>query len=139
MYPALKLSDLIPKFLSWRGESFLSSTAVTIRDVKVILTQPPGQPRLVVVKVLTSEPGLYGVGCATFTQRHHAVAAAIKYHLKPFMLGREISRIEELWQMAMVHGYWRNGPVLQTKRFSASSPKRPPAAATAEDARPEER
>lgn len=90
----------------------MSSNAITIRDVKTILTQPPGLPRLVVVKVLTSEPGLCGVGCATFTQRHHAVAAAVEYHLKPFVLGREISRIEELWQMMMVHGYWRNGPVL---------------------------
>ena len=84
---------------------------VTIRDVQTILTQPAGS-RLVVVKVLTSEPGLYGLGCATFTQRFHAVHAAIEHHLKPFLIGRDVSRIEEIWQMAMVHGYWRNGPVL---------------------------
>ena len=87
------------------------STPVTIRDVEVILTQP-GSARLVVVKVHTSEPGLYGVGCATFTQRVHAVAAAIERHLAPFVIGRDVSRIEEIWQMSMVHGYWRNGPVL---------------------------
>jgi mannonate dehydratase len=84
---------------------------VTIEDVKTILTQPAGA-RLVVVKVITSEPGLYGLGCATFTQRFHAVHAAIEKHLKPFLVGRDVSRIEEIWQMAMVHGYWRNGPVL---------------------------
>ncbi|MCJ7738049.1 MAG: starvation-sensing protein RspA [Anaerolineae bacterium] len=84
---------------------------VTIRDVQTILTQPAGSC-LVVVKVLTSEPGLYGLGCATFTQRFHAVHAAIEHHLKPFLIGRDVSRIEEIWQMAMVHGYWRNGPVL---------------------------
>jgi len=67
---------------------------------------------MVIVKVITSEPGLYGLGCATFTQRFHAVRAAIERHLKPFLLGRDVSRIEEIWQMAMVHGYWRNGPVL---------------------------
>lgn len=84
---------------------------VTIKDVKVIVTQP-GQSQLVVVKVITSEPGLYGLGCATFKQRYHAVQAAIEQHLKPFVIGRDVSRIEEIWQMAMVNGYWRNGPVL---------------------------
>lgn len=84
---------------------------VTITDVQTIMTQPAGS-RLIVVKIITSEPGLYGLGCATFTQRFHAVHAAIEKHLKPFLIGRDVSRIEEIWQMAMVHGYWRNGPVL---------------------------
>ena len=43
-------------------------STVTIQDVLVIATQPAGA-RLVIVKVITSEPGLHGVGCATFTQR----------------------------------------------------------------------
>lgn len=84
---------------------------VTITDVKTILTQPAGS-RLVIVKIITSDPGLYGLGCATFTQRFHAVHAAIEKHLKPFLIGRDVSRIEEIWQMSMVHSYWRNGPVL---------------------------
>ena len=84
---------------------------VTIKDVQTITTQPSGS-RLVIVKIITSEPGLYGLGCATFTQRFHAVQAAIEKHLKPFLIGRDVSRIEETWQMAMVHSYWRNGPVL---------------------------
>jgi mannonate dehydratase len=84
---------------------------ITITNVKAILTAPAGI-RLVVVKVETSEPALHGLGCATFTQRHHAVAAAIERHLKPFVLGKEVERIEDLWQTMMVNGYWRNGPVL---------------------------
>ena len=84
---------------------------VTIKDVQVITTQPERQ-RLVVVKVITSQPGLYGLGCATFTQRFHAVVAAVEKHIKPFVIGRDVSRSEEMWQMAMVNGYWRNGPVL---------------------------
>ena len=84
---------------------------VTIKDVQTITTQPAGS-RLVLVKIITSEPGLYGLGCATFTQRFHAVVTAIEKHLKPFLIGRDVSRIEEIWQMGMVHSYWRNGPVL---------------------------
>jgi len=84
---------------------------VTIQDVQTILTQPD-RSRLVIVKVITSEPGLYGVGCATFTQRFHAVHTAIEQHLKPFLIGRDVSRIEEIFKMSMVNGYWRNGPVL---------------------------
>ena len=87
------------------------SNNITIQDVKTILTQPAGS-RLIVVKIITSEPGLYGLGCATFTQRFHAVHAAIEKHLKPFLIGRDISRIEDNFQMLMVNGYWRNGPVL---------------------------
>jgi mannonate dehydratase len=84
---------------------------ITITDVRTILTQPAGA-RLVVVKVETSEPGLYGLGCATFTQRCHAVAAAVEQHLKPFALGRDVTRSEDFFQHGLVNGYWRNGPVL---------------------------
>ena len=84
---------------------------VTIKDVQTITTQPAGS-RLIIVKIITSEPGLYGLGCATFTQRYNAVVTAMEKHLKPFLIGRNVSRIEEIWQMAMVHSYWRNGPVL---------------------------
>jgi mannonate dehydratase len=87
------------------------SSVIRIRDIKTIMTQP-GRSRLVIVKVITTEPGLYGLGCATFTQRVFAVQSAIERHLKPFLVGRDVARIEEIWQMAMVHGYWRNGPVL---------------------------
>jgi mannonate dehydratase len=87
------------------------SKPIVIEDVKTILTAPSGI-RLVVVKVITSEPGLYGLGCATFTQRHQAVAAALNGHLRAFLIGREVSRIEDTWQQMMVHSYWRNGPVL---------------------------
>jgi mannonate dehydratase len=87
------------------------SRKITIQDVKTILTQPAGS-RLIVVKIITSELGLYGLGCATFTQRFHAVHAAIEKHFKPFLIGRDVAGIEELWQLMMVNGYWRNGPVL---------------------------
>ena len=84
---------------------------ITIKDVQIIMTQPAGS-RLIIVKLITSEPGLYGLGCATFTQRFNAVHTAIERHLKPFLIGREVDRIEEIYQMSCVHSYWRNGPVL---------------------------
>ncbi len=82
-----------------------------ITKVKAILTAPAGI-RLCVVKVETSEPGLYGLGCATFNQRPLTVAAAVNEYLDPFARGRDIDCIEDLWQNAYTSSYWRNGPVL---------------------------
>jgi len=84
---------------------------LTIREVRVILTAP-ARSRLIVVKVETSEPGLYGLGCATFTQRPLAVKAAVDDYLKPFLVGKDPQRIEDIWQTSWVNSYWRNGPVL---------------------------
>ncbi len=85
--------------------------ALKITDVKTILTAP-ANIRLVVVKVVTSEPGLYGLGCATFTQRARVVETAVERYLKPFLLGKDPSQIEDVWQSSFVSSYWRNGPVL---------------------------
>jgi mannonate dehydratase len=82
-----------------------------IADVTTILTAP-NRIRLVIVKVSTSEPGLYGLGCATFTQRAHAVQTAVEKYLKPFLIGRDTDQIEDIWQSSYVSSYWRNGPVL---------------------------
>lgn len=82
--------------------------ALKITDVKVILTQPGGD-NLVIVKVLTSEPGLYGVGCATHRERPLAVAAYIENYLKPFVVGRNCDEIEDIWQSAYVASYFRSG------------------------------
>lgn len=84
---------------------------ITIKDVKTIITQP-GHSQLIIVKLITSEPGLYGLGCATYKQRFHAVHTAIEKHIKPFVIGRDVARIEEMWRLLMVNGYWRNGPVM---------------------------
>jgi len=72
----------------------MSVSPLKITDVKVILTAPDGI-RLVVVKVMTSEPGLYG-----------------EDYLKPFVIGRDVDRIEDIFQAAYVSSYWRSGPVL---------------------------
>ena len=83
-----------------------------ITKVRPILTAPQGKIRFVVVKVETSEPGLYGLGCATFNQRPLAVKTAIEEYLDPFARGRDADAIEDMWQTAYTSSYWRNGPVL---------------------------
>ncbi|UCC97366.1 MAG: bifunctional D-altronate/D-mannonate dehydratase [Phycisphaerales bacterium] len=82
-----------------------------ITNVKAILTAPEGI-RLCVVKVETSEPGLYGLGCATFNQRPLPVVVAVDEYLSPFAKGRDADNIEDMWQNAYTSSYWRNGPVL---------------------------
>jgi mannonate dehydratase len=85
--------------------------SLKITDVRTILTAP-ANIRLVVVKVETSEPGLYGLGCATFTQRARVVETAVDKFLRPFLIGKNPLDIEDLWQSMFVSSYWRNGPVL---------------------------
>lgn len=82
-----------------------------IKDVRTIFTEPDNI-RLVIVKIETNEPELYGVGCATFTQRPTAVLAAVEDYLKPFLIGKDPADIEDIWQSSYVSSYWRNGPVL---------------------------
>ncbi len=82
-----------------------------ITKVKAIATCPEGI-ELIMVKVETSEPGLYGIGCATFRQRAHAVVAAINKSLNDFCVGKDVDNIEDLWQTTYQSSYWRNGPVL---------------------------
>src|SRR5215471_3464080 len=82
-----------------------------IRDVQVIAVQP-GNVRLVVVKVMTDQDGLYGYGCATFTQRADLVVPAVEKYLKPFLVGKPADRIDDTWQACYNSSYWRNGPVL---------------------------
>ena len=65
-----------------------------IRDVRVIVTQPTAN--LVVVKVETDEPELYGLGCATYPQRATVVAAAVNDYLRPFPIGKDPAEIEDI-------------------------------------------
>ncbi|MCZ6793654.1 MAG: starvation-sensing protein RspA [Planctomycetota bacterium] len=87
------------------------SKPLRITRVRAILTQPQGA-RTCVVKVETNEPGLYGVGCATFTQRIRTVETAVNRYLDPFLRGKDPAHIEDVWQAMYQSSYWRNGPVL---------------------------
>ncbi len=82
-----------------------------IKDISVIECAPAGS-RLTVVKITTDQDGLYGYGCATFTQRADLVKPAVERYLKPLLLGKTTDRIEDIWQTCYDSSYWKNGPVL---------------------------
>src|SRR5215471_20753453 len=93
------------------GQASRGMKSPIIRDVKAIGVQPGGV-RLIVVKITTDQDGLYGYGCATFTQRAELVVAAVDQYLKPFLVGKPADRIDDTWQAMYNSSYWRNGPVL---------------------------
>ncbi len=82
----------------------------TITDVRTILTAPEGI-NLIVVKVETDQEGLYGLGCATFAYREHAVKSVVDDYLKPLLLKRDVHKIEDLWHLMHNNAYWRNGGI----------------------------
>ena len=77
-----------------------------ITDIKVIRTQV-GNTHMTNAKVLTSEPGLYGVGCGGHAERQLLVTDTIEQYLKPAAVGRYVDEIEDIWQMAWLAPYWR--------------------------------
>jgi mannonate dehydratase len=86
-------------------------TSPKIKDIRVIATAPAGL-RLTVVRIDTDQPGLYGYGCGTYTQRAELVNLAVEKYLKPFLVGKPADRIDDTWQACYNSSYWRNGPVL---------------------------
>ncbi len=84
-----------------------------ITKVRIIHTYPNGTG-FGVVKVETSEPGLYGLGCATGIRRYKTLTAAVEDYLDPLMRGKDPDDIEDIWQTVNVNSYWRNGPILNT-------------------------
>ncbi len=84
---------------------------ITIKDAKIITTNGGSHYRWVFLKIITSEPGLYGIGTANNYYQTMAVVAALEDSLKPWLIGKDPDRIEDLWQSAQMRTYWRNGPV----------------------------
>ncbi len=74
-----------------------------------VLISSPGR-NFVTLRVRTDE-GLHGLGDATLNGREKAVAAYLSEHVVPCLLGRDASRIEDIWQYLYRGAYWRRGPV----------------------------
>ena len=79
-----------------------------ITDAKVIVCCPG---RNFVTLKLVVEDGSYGLGDATLNGRELAVAAYLKEHVLPLLIGRDARRIEDTWQYLYKGAYWRRGPV----------------------------
>ncbi|MDZ7616819.1 MAG: galactonate dehydratase [Patescibacteria group bacterium] len=67
----------------------------------------------VFVKVLTSEPGLYGIGEATLEYREKTIVAAC-LELERDLVGKDPRNIEAIWHGNYRDAYWRGGPVLMS-------------------------
>ena len=72
---------------------------LTIKDCKVITTNGGGRYRWVFLKIITSEPGLYGIGSANNHYETMPVVTALEENLKPWLIGKDPDRIEDLWQV----------------------------------------
>lgn len=98
------------------GQEFASRTRglppLTIREVRTIATSAGRGYQWVFVKIVTSEPGLYGIGSASNVEQALTVKTAIDKYFAPFWTGRDPGRIEDLWQNTNVHSYWRGSTIL---------------------------
>lgn len=81
-----------------------------IRSVRTIETAPGGI-NLLVVKIETTEPGLYGLGCATFAYRSATIRHLVEQYIEPLLVGRDVDRISDIWQLIHQNAYWRSGPI----------------------------
>lgn len=72
--------------------------SVKISRITTYLTAPEGI-NLVVVRVDTNQPGLYGLGCATFAYRALTVKSLIDDYIAPLLIGRDAQATEEIWQL----------------------------------------
>ena len=82
---------------------------VKITDLKVHLNAGCKEITFATSRLMTSEPGLYGVGCATHAEEPLAVATILEKYMKPQILGRNVSEIEDIWQSSNIAPYWRGG------------------------------
>jgi len=79
-----------------------------IAEARVIVASPG---RNFVTLKLVTEDGVVGWGDATLNGRELAVAAYLRDHIAPLLIGRDAQRIEDTWQYFYRGAYWRRGPV----------------------------
>ncbi|MGP3988431.1 D-mannonate dehydratase ManD [Streptomyces sp. 3N207] len=82
-----------------------------IEHVEVFVASPG---RTFVTLRITTTDGVTGLGDATLNGRELAVAACLRDHVAPLLIGKDPARIEDLWQYLYKGAYWRRGPVTMT-------------------------
>lgn len=78
-------------------------------DAVDVIVCSPGR-NYVTLKITTVD-GVVGWGDATLNGRELAVAAYLRDHVAPLLIGRDPARIEDTWQYLYRGAYWRRGPV----------------------------
>ncbi|MFC1694363.1 enolase C-terminal domain-like protein [Candidatus Latescibacterota bacterium] len=105
-------SSVMPALAAEQYEKRLNGLPpLTIKDAKVITTSGGRRYKWVFLKIITSEPGLYGIGSANYDYQIHAVISALEKHLVPWLIGKDPDRIEDLWLSGNLRTYRRNGPI----------------------------
>ncbi|MBB4659446.1 D-mannonate dehydratase ManD [Parvularcula dongshanensis] len=80
----------------------------TITGARVVVCSPG---RNFVTLVIETQAGVVGIGDATLNGRELSVASYLTDHVIPNLIGRDASRIEDVWQFLYRGAYWRRGPV----------------------------
>jgi mannonate dehydratase len=83
-----------------------------IKEIRCIRTRSSGI--WTIVKVITDQPGLYGIGSASDVSHSATIITAIEEVIAPRLIGREAGHIEDIWQSTYTSAYWRNGSILNT-------------------------
>src|SRR5437899_8247737 len=105
--PPLGRPDATSGVASARSGGSRRMTKIT--GIKTIQTRAGGN--WVFVKVLTDQPGLYGIGSAHEHNPTGSVIAMVEQWIAPRLIGRDASQIEDIWQSTFTSGYWRTGPI----------------------------
>ncbi|MCU1478692.1 MAG: Mandelate racemase/muconate lactonizing protein [Subtercola sp.] len=99
-----------PAILAKAPWSDTSESGLRITNVRTFMTAPQGVPYLI-VRIETSEPGLYGLGCASDPQRTLAVRSVVDDYYTPALIGRDPADIEDIHRLLLNSGYWRGGSI----------------------------
>src|SRR5438552_9302182 len=108
-YTVVKWSDHRTSSTRVRIPSFLRRGGVMKISACRVIVCSPG--RNFVTLMIETDEGVHGLGDATLNGRELSVAAYLKEHVAPALIGRDPARIEDIWQYLYRGAYWRRGPV----------------------------